>query len=722
MNYRHKVYKSLRMLRVKVLIIFIYIFFFSFNLFGAENILYNKNEAKISIEEALKKYGLPDRMDKYLWCYDNPQNFCLSLSDNSLVTKIIIFPYVCKAVVGIPFEIKTFIIKANSSIQEIASNVKWKINDENIVLKKEGVFIPMKKGKTEILAVYKDIISNPANIYITDSDKIIQEDEDTKGAQLIMIDVFPYNNVISKHGFIRFLALGVFLNKETKEIFSKEISSNVSWFYLFKGNIEDKLRNEISFHDLGIAKVYCKYKGITSNIQEVKVEDKYSFEEGLIRNIRLVPSVLLANEGYTVYLKALATHATNKVDNVTSRMVWENENETVGKIDSNGKLKLYDEGMLQIRGNIRDIKTSTSKIIVTKEFSDEKYLIENVVRDKHITEPKDINYSIKNLRGSIENSFFLKVEPDTVNLFLGEESEVKVELYHSDSFVKDVTAAVKWEIPHHKFVKIEKNKIIALKKGTDIIRACLEGLDSNPIQVYVNKAKLKTIVLREEENPICKGKTMFIQVEGIYTDGKKKNISNLVEWSIDDNTVLERIGKNRFKAGKKGKVTICCNYQEVKSLPLVLTVYISPIQIFLGAGSTVLMFICSMILLLYLFLKVKINNFNKLKTKDPASFIKVIYGNFKKVVKILGVTYENYFTPLKYSRMIEEKFSINENILWKISSKFSEFEYSNHVVKYEDALDFGHNYNEAMLLLAKKVPNFYLKYILLLFFQHPFLI
>ncbi len=748
-NYRFKINKGLGMFWVNFFVIFICIFSFPLYLLRAENILDNENTANITRQEAFIKYGPPNKIDDYKWCYDYPDNFCISFSNDSADTKIIIFPYVSVARVGVPFEIKAFIVKANSRIEEITSYVKWIINDKDMVLKKEGFFSPIKKGKTEILAVYKDIISNPLNIFIKNPAKIIQEDineaetneAETNEDKLLMIDVFPYNPVIGKHSYIKFSALGVFLNPQTKNIFSKEISSKVRWFYLFKGNTKQKLRNTIYFRDSGTSKVYCEYRGVKSILQEVKVEDAFSPIEGLIRSIRLVPAVLLANEGYTVQLKALATHYTNKVDNVTSRIIWKNINDTVGKVDSNGKLKLYEEGLIQVVGRIRNIKTSTSKIIVKKELSDDEYLVDGVVKDEEMdelidemSEDEDLKknieqddgvFKIESIKDAVEKLFFsvnkkfiLKAEPYLVNLSLGEESKVNVKLYYSDSIEYDVTSSVKWEISYPEKVKIENENIIALKEGTGTIIANLEGVDSNTIRVDIDKAKLKTIVLRGKQNLIRVGKTIAIEAEGIYTDGKKKNISDLAQWYVDNKTVIEHIGKGSFKAKGKGEVKIYCRYQGVKSLPLVLIVYKSPVQIFLS----VFLVICSLFIVLQIFLTIKINNLNKLKVKDPALFIKTIYCNFKKVIKVFGLTCENHITPLKYSRMIEEKFSIDENIFWKISCKFSEFEYSSHVVRYEDALDFGLNYNKAMFLLAKKVPNFFVKYLILLFFQYPFVI
>ena len=76
------------------------------------------------------------------------------------------------------------------------------------------------------------------------------------------------------------------------------------------------------------------------------------------------------------------------------------------------------------------------------------------------------------------------------------------------------------------------------------------------------------------------------------------------------------IYKNSFKAGRKGKGEIYGYYQGVRSLPLTLTVYVSFTQIFLEGVLSVFIVFSGLILLLYVFQKVKISKYNKLKVKE----------------------------------------------------------------------------------------------------------
>ena len=703
----------------------------------------NKIIQGLSQSEALRKFGSPAKGNIDFWYYSGAEPFYVYFPKTAHKPALFVFPYSYTIKVGVPFEIKAFVLYPDFRLKEVTKYSNWFITDESKAKRKTNFFMPLKKGNTKILAVHKGMISNACGVLIEHS----PEKESKQNKNLLAINIFPHKPVIEKGQKLVFTAFGTFSNSRLKTIYVKNISKNVSWFAQGKKGAR-KEQSNIRFTHPGREEVFCTYKGKKSNIQEIIIRKAPFYCREKIKNICLLPAFVKANKKTKLIMEVIATYDDNRVKCVGNKSSWQIDNKKVANLVGKGIVKLKKEGIAKIHVTLDKLHHSFSKILVTKKIIKKKskadeidYLkTEDAQQPKNAQQLKDTRQkekkqkkNIKDLAKSIKKAIRalnpksvkierIKIKPKVLALPLGRTASFTAEAIYSDGSTINATSFVKWKSTNPENVTLKREKLLTHSRGTASVYAYLKEVKSNFSKITVNEPELFSIALDPQKLKLEVGSGATLKAFGYYSDSSKVNIVNKVSWIIEDKKLLE-IGKNgKLKTEKKGTTHVYAQYGKIKSLPVTVKVFVSLLTILKKVISAFLMLCFGAYLLFYSLLKVKIWKLKKLISGDPSRFIKNIYENSKKVLGIFGSPHVNVIPALEYAKTVEKKFSISNNYFTRLTYNFFEAQYSSHAISARNAIHSLDIYNRLMKDTKKNSSGFLFKFWLLLIRGYPFLI
>ena len=678
----------------------------------------------ISQEDTLRKFGVPAKGNVDFWYYGGIEPFYVYFPGTAHKPTLFVFPYSYSAKVGIPFEIKAFVLYPNFHIDEVTEYVDWIIADKSKVEQEKNFFIPLQEGNIKILAVYRDIISNACNVFLTLPTK--KKNEEDKN--LLAINIFPHKPVVNEGQHLTFVAFGTFFNPRIKKISVRNISKNVNWFVQNESGVQ-KEQQKIYFTLSGKETVFCEYKNIKSNIQEIVIRKGHLRYQEKIKNIRLLPDCAKVDTGTRIDMEVIATYDTGRVKHVGAESSWRIDDKKVINFVDKGLIKSEKEGIATVHVSLDSLPHSSSKILVTKEaFTKEpetneiNYLqAEDTQREANT---RDLASSIKKAL-QILNSKSIKIEhirikPKTLTLPLGRTANLTAEAVYSDNSTVDVISFVKWKSTNPETVTIRKGELLTHSRGKASVYAYLEEVKSNLSRVTVDEPELVSIVLAPQKLKLAVGDTALLRTSGYYSDSSKKNIVNEVNWVIEYKNLLEIDKKGRLNATKKGTTNIYARYGKMQSLPSTVKIFVSFLRILKKIVSIFLTLCLGAYVLFHSLLKIKIIRLKRLILNDSSKFIKRLYKNSKKVLGIFGTPYVNTVPALAYAKTVEKKFSINNNCFTHLTYNFFEVQYSSHVISTREAIRSLASYNQFMKGVKKKSSGFLFKFWILLIRGYPF--
>ena len=708
----------------------------------------------ISRKEALNKFGIPTAINKNLWYYNYPHNFYIRFPNKPSISSFFIVPYYYNINKNLPFEMKAFIVYDNFRTVDITPYVQWSIENKNIVRQNGNIFFPLKEGKTEIFALYNGLVSLPSHIHVESSKRKRKYKKET----LLSINIFPHNPYAEENSSVTFTAFGTFINTKKRIVFVKNISSKVKWFVSRNNNTEENGGQTIYTYDKGTIYVFCEYEGIKSAVEKVSVQNNARGMENRLKNIYLIPQIITADEGTTVIMRAVATYFNNRVEDVTNDLLWKIDNADTAILIDKGALKLKKEGITKVEGHLSDTSSFFSKIIVKRKTK--RGAEENIRRNKNnyankifqhrkiktlpntkenveitkeipvsITREKDINNILENIEDTLyklsagkRTIKSLSITPLFKTIPLGEETNFKAYALYNDGTKTDVTDLARWQSSDPYKVSIEKGKITALLTGEADIKAYLGKTSSNTSHITITPPALVSISLSREKIKVPWRENISIKASGHYTDNSTKDITSIVKWRISNKKVLGKKGKNVFIAKKTGSSEIYCEYKKIKSLPVKVYVFMPPATILKMILLCIIVLLTTVFFTLYIAAQVKIMRLKKTYRNNPRGLIKEIYNNIRNVLSVLGLPNRDTIPPYAYAEMVNNAFSIKDDIFIKLADKFSEAEYSKHTITQDDADSFIKTYNTGMRKIKSNISKFPIKYLLLLIHRLPFII
>jgi len=678
----------------------------------------------ISQEDSLQKFGIPAKGSLDYWYYDGVEPFYVYFPKTVYKPTLLVFPYSYSAKVGTPFEIKAFVLYPNSHIDDVTEYVNWIITDKSKVEQEKNFFIPLNDGNIKILAAYRNIISNACNIAMGLPVKKKNEGHEN----LLAINIFPHKPVVGEKQDLTFIAFGTFFDSLIGKISVKNISKDVNWFVQNEQGVQKK-QQRIYFMLPGKETVFCEYKGIKSNIQEIVIKKGSLNCQEKIKNIRVLPEFAKVDTGVEIDMQVIASYDNGRVEHRGAISSWQIDDKKVINFVDNGTVRSEKEGIANVYVSLDSLLHSSSKILVTKKVfvkEPETNGINYSPAEDTQPEPnaKDLANSIrKTIRMLNPESIKIKhirVKPEALTLPLGHTANLTAEAVYSDNSTVDAISFVKWKNTNPENVTIKQGKLLTHSQGNTSIYAYLEEIKSNLSKITVVEPELVSIALDPQELKLEVGDTELFRTYGYYSDSSKKNIINEINWVIEYKNLLEIDKEGRLKAKKKGTTDIYAQYGKIRSLPATVKIFISFLTIFKKSIGIFLTLCLGAYLLFHLLLKVKVIKLKKLIAINPSKFIKSLYQNSRKVLGIFGNPYQNTVPALNYAETVEKKFSINNNCFTDLTYIFFETQYSSHVISTRDAIRSLDRYNQFMKGIKKNSSGFLFKSWILFICGYPF--
>ncbi|MFH1769026.1 MAG: Ig-like domain-containing protein [Candidatus Omnitrophota bacterium] len=746
-------------------IVFLFLFTFlsgaaCFSEYKETVILGRKVISGITPQEAIERFGIPTRGDKEFWYYGQPYSAYIYFSDLSRKANLFIFPYRYEIDIGLPFEIKAFVVYPDSRIKEVTSYVNWAItlhpdedplksNLERIVKREESFFMPLTDGRVIISATYQNMVSNSCGVLIN---PFKEEDEEENQEFFFDIKIFPLRPVVRQRNPLEFSAFGIFRDLSVKKVYVTDITRRCEWF-IYKDGKEVETKNSMLFLQSGEYQVFCRYRNKKSNTRNVLVKQDVLYHREEVKDFSLLPDFVEGEVGDVVEMEAVLTHGDNAVRTVSDLSSWDVSDKKIARFTSRGVLRLEREGIITASARFGDRLISSAKISVKKSIDKEKKRFVKEVKNKFQTylseeervEPKvnrdetrgrdkqdeykketkikedidDIAKKLLSKGGGIQS---INVKPRFLTIPLGRTAEYKAIAEYFDRSSVDVTFLAQWVSSNSSYATVDKGLLTSLSSGEAVIHAYLEGKASNPARIVIGAPELVSIALSRKDKTVYPGQIVSLTATGHYSDGSQDNITGQVKWHVKNIGILKPLNDGNFKAGKRGQTEVSAQYQEIKSLPLSVTVRLSFGQVL----RTILIVFVALIIfclgLFYCLIKVRIYRFKKLIADNPPEFINKLYNNSKEILKVFGVPRDAVTPPIKHAYSVEHRFAIGDGNFLKLAYKFAEARYSDHSLTADDAREALYNYNNSMRAIRVKGKKVLAKIIVLLLRGLPFII
>lgn len=343
-------------------------------------------------------------------------------------------------------------------------------------------------------------------------------------------------------------------------------------------------------------------------IPEPPVPDK------VVSRIALNQSRVSLAEGELAQVKVIGFYNDGTQDDLTSQVVWNVENANIVNIDERGVITALKTGVSVIRADLDEFSSEMTVQVVDakltniyfdlphkaiakglsfqakaygeytdKQTRDISHLVEWDSTDCSVVMPgingiftaqdegdADIYAELDGLtstHGSITVTPAVLVSMDisssALEMPLGTHKPLVVMGTLSDGEQVDLTRGITWHVDND-VVEIVDNVVKAKHKGTALVTAASDGVQSEPIQVQVTDAILTNIEVTTNASSVAKGNSTLLSAQGVYSDETTQDVTHRVTWRSSNKAVLDLIAGGLSNSAQLGSVTISASLGELK--------------------------------------------------------------------------------------------------------------------------------------------------------------
>jgi len=628
-------------------------------------------------EKTLKKFGIPESAGERIWRYGGNQPFFVYFSGNPLIA-IYLYPQVAEVNLGAPLELKAYGYFSDSKIKDITSQVEILV-DKPLYFNftKAGIATPLRAGRYQILVRYDKVFSNPCQIIVKEpSDK---EEPDDRKEICLGINLIPYSPVVNPNTRLVFKAWGTFLNKEESIYYLKDISKEAEWFVK-----KDTGTSEINDNMLqlgsrtGRLSVFCRYEGVESFPQEVRIVNTPITDKQVLKHITLLPEFVFLSVEKSQPFRVFGTHTNNDARELGYRVKWRPSNkDMLAKSGQRGEFIALIEGICDLTAELDGVESAPAKIVVNPKSSassqaavmkQAKKKEEDVKKESPKTPEevlKDIKEDAENLSKDLlkegRKLKAIRIEPESFKIPLGGTALASAWGVYSDKSEEDLTATGEWEVSDKKIIGVAKGRISAYLPGEASLYLKFKGVTSPLAKVTVEGPKLISIIATPANSKISIRQKVKLKAEGYFSDNSRKDITALVSWGITHTRILKIDGKSVAHPLRLGKTQVYAQYLQIKSLPVNISVIFtwdSLFDMFLNFLWLLLFGAIIMFVALYIITKNKQNKLKTLLEKDPRRFAIKLYENAKEVLDIFDFRQKEILPPLAYASLVDLRYSL----------------------------------------------------------------
>ncbi|EGQ9183814.1 hypothetical protein DLH77_19255 [Vibrio parahaemolyticus] len=312
-------------------------------------------------------------------------------------------------------------------------------------------------------------------------------------------------------------------------------------------------------------------------IPEPPVPDK------VVARIALNQSRVSLAEGELAQVKVIGFYNDETQDDLTSQVVWNVENADIVNIDERGVITAVKTGVSVIRADLDEFSSEMTVQVVDAKLTNIYFDVPHKAIAKGLSfqakaygeytdkQTRDISHLVK-----WDSTDCSVVMPGTNGIFtalempLGTYKPLVVMGTLSDGEQVDLSRGITWHVDND-VVEIVDNVVKAKHKGTALVTAALDGVQSEPIQVQVTDAILTNIEVTTNASSVAKGNSTQLSAQGVYSDESRVELTEQVAWWVDNQDVLQLEGA-RVKGLAVGQAMVYATKDAITSAPLQIQV------------------------------------------------------------------------------------------------------------------------------------------------------
>ncbi|MEI6631950.1 MAG: hypothetical protein WCL25_04990, partial [bacterium] len=537
-------------------------------------------------EKTLKKFGIPESAGERIWRYGGNEPFFVYFSGNPLIG-IYLYPQVAEVNLGAPLELKAYGYFSDSKIKDITGQVEILV-DKPLYFNftKAGIVTPLRAGRYQILVRYDKVFSNPGQIIVKEpSDK--KEDDDRKEICL-SINLIPYSPVANPNTRLVFKAWGTFLNKEEAIYYLKDISKEAEWFVKKDTGTSKMNDNMLQIGPrTGRLSVFCRYEGVESFPQEVRIVNTPITDKQVLKHITLLPEFVFLSVEKSQPFRVFGTHTNNDARELGYRVKWRPSNkDMLAKSGQRGEFIALIEGICDLTAELDGVESAPAKVVI-KPKNAESSSWPITVKPQEKKEKEDINkespkspeellQDIKKDAESLNKDLLkedrklkaIRIEPESFKIPLGETALASAWGVYSDKSEEDLTTTGEWEVSDKKIIGVAQGKISTYLPGEASLHLKFKGMTSSPATVTVEGPRLISIIVTPANSKISMRQKIKLKAEGYLSDNSRKDITASVSWGITHARILKIDSNAVAHPLRLGKTQAYAQYSQIKSLPV----------------------------------------------------------------------------------------------------------------------------------------------------------
>lgn len=248
---------------------------------------------------------------------------------------------------------------------------------------------------------------------------------------------------------------------------------------------------------------------ITAKYRNVSATGLLRVADSPIDRMEVIPVSADLPVGVTNQYEAFVLLQNGQVINISHLVAWQIENEVIASVDEQGLVSALSVGMSKVDAslNFKNLALSDSA---------EVNVIASVIKEIVVT-PSDEKFP------------------------LGSTGYYKATAYYSDGQVLDVSGISTWSVTDGNIASIvasgdSAGYANAIAVGSTVISATFEGTKGET-SVEITSAELQEITLSPVNATTPAGTQVIYSAYGLYSDGSKREITQLAVWSSSEPTI-----------------------------------------------------------------------------------------------------------------------------------------------------------------------------------------
>ncbi|MCP4164206.1 MAG: hypothetical protein GY760_29455 [Deltaproteobacteria bacterium] len=430
--------------------------------------------------------------------------------------------------------------EANDATREIdiTDNVIWEVIESegginSDIIDESGLATGNRSGSYTITAEYDGIKSPAVELTVT-------------SAVLKSITVTLEQSSIAKGESTKAKAVGNYTGNINYDITDQVVwSSSVN-------NIVSIDGSNITGDNIGEVMIIAK--DIDSDISG---DSKLAVKEATLVSLEILPDNVTASKGEPVNLTAMGTYTDGSRVDETENVIFRSANQSIATINN-------------IPGSKGIAQTTGVGTVVISCVSEENISAETQIT---VEEARLISFSVTPVNYKLASGYTILFNAQAV---------------FTDG-IRDVNSEVTWSSGNPEIATIENNGLATgVNTGETNITVTYPGEPDVTIQLEVIEATLESIVISPSETSVPLGKSIQYKATGSFSSGEDQDITNSVEWSATDSTVIS-ISNITGKKGiceslKEGESNISASKDGIVAINSTLTV-LPPVMVSLEVTS-----------------------------------------------------------------------------------------------------------------------------------------